>query len=143
MIKEAYPYDEIEEDTLFVFQSEGPQGTVLKIIVFDFQGNDTWNLGFGDWNNGDVNDSVLTNNHDVMRVIRTVANVALEFFSRHPKCTIKIDPVDEKRKKLYNLVFQRHYKEIEPTFDLIGLNGGKMESYSTEKYYDYFELKLK
>jgi hypothetical protein len=143
MIKEAYPYDEIEEDSLFVFQSEGPQGTVLKIVVLDFEGNDTWNLGFGDWNNGDVNDSVVTNNHDAMRVIRTVANVALEFFTRHPTSILKIDPVDEKRKKLYNLVFQRHFNEIDPTFNVTGWIKNKKEPYSTKKHYDKFELKLK
>jgi hypothetical protein len=143
MIKEAYQYVDVKEGKLFVFQSEGPQGLIVKIVQFTHEGNDIWNLGFGDLDNGGINDNIVTNNHDAMRVIRTVAKITLEFFEKYPSCTIKIRPVDEKRKKLYNIVFKRHFKDIEPIFDVIGSRLGKYETYLPLKYYDKFQLKLK
>ncbi len=143
MIKEAYKYVEIKKDERFVFQSEGPQGLIIKIVQFTFEGNDVWNLGFGDFKKGNIDDSIMTNNHDAMRVIRTVANIAYAFLRRHPETTIRIRPVDEKRKKLYNLIFQRHFKEIEPVFDVRGWINKQEETYSLEKYYELFELKFK
>jgi protein tyrosine phosphatase len=143
MITEAYSYIAIENKTVFVFHSEGSQGTIVKVVEFTLTDEKTWNLGFGDWSNGDIDDTIVTNNHDAMRVIRTVAKATIEFLEEYPKRVITIQAVDEKRNKLYNLVFQRHFKEIEPIFDVFGLIKGKKESYSTQKYYERFELKLK
>lgn len=143
MIKEAYKFVEIKKDERFVFQSEGPQGLIVKIVQFTFEGNDVWNLGFGDFKKGTIDDSVMTNNHDVIRVIRTVANIAYAFLKRRPETTIRIRPVDEKRKKLYNLVFQRYFKEIEPVFEVKGWINQQEELYSPAKYYERFELKFK
>ena len=78
-----------------------------------------------------------------MRVIRTVAKATIEFFEQYPKSTVTIQGVDEKRNKLYNLVFKRHLKDIEPIFDVIGIIKSEKETYSPEKYYERFELKLK
>jgi hypothetical protein len=143
MITEAYQYVDIENKTVFIFHSEGAQGVITKIIEFTSSGNNTWNLAFGDWKKDDFDDKVVTNNHDAMRVIRTVAKATIEFFQEHPKSKVTIQAVDEKRNRLYNLIFQRHIKEIEPLFDIIGIKKGKRETYSSEEYYDRFELKLK
>ena len=62
---------------------------------------------------------------------------------KYPDRTVYIEPVDEKRKKLYNLVFQRHFVEIEPLFDVIGYISEDPEAYSLEKNYDSFDIKLK
>jgi hypothetical protein len=143
MIKDAYSYADVKEGKLFAFQSEGSQGLIVKIVQFTFEGNDVWNLGFGDLDDGDIDDSVVTNNHDAMKVIRTVAKITLEFFVKYPTSIVKIRPVDEKRKKLYNIVFIRHFKDIEPIFDVKGSREGKKEPYSPNNYYNRFELKLK
>ena len=143
MITESYRYLATKRKTQYTFQSEGLQGKIVKIILFDLQDNGEWNLGFGDWSKGKVDDSVISNNHDAFKVIGTVAKATLDFFEEYPESIVIIKPVDEKRKKLYNTVFQRHFKDINPLFDVVGFINGEKEVYSPQKFFDSFKIPLK
>ena len=143
MIEQYYNFLGSKNHTYFFFESEGKQGKIIKIVEFSPYKGNRWNLGFGDWQNGKINDSIITNNHDAMMVIRTVSKITLHFFEHYPDRIVYINPVDEKRKKLYNLVFKRHFLEISPIFDVIGYINEESETYSIEKNYDSFEIKLK
>ena len=68
---------------------------------------------------------------------------AYEFSDKYPLRRIQIKPVDEKRKRLYNHVFRRHYATINANFDIIGTYESKKETYSPKKNYDTFELNRK
>ena len=85
----------------------------------------------------------MTNNHDVVKVIGTVAKVTYDFFKKYPDAVVVIDPIDEKRERLYNIVFQRHYAFISNDFHIIGEKNKVPEVYSPVKMYDLFELFLK
>jgi hypothetical protein len=143
MITDAYVYLSTNDKTQYAFESEGIQGKIIKIVKFSQLNNGYWNLGFGDWEDGNINDKVISNNQDAIKVIKTVAKVTIEFFKEYPKSIVVIDPVDEKRKKLYNIAFQRHYKEIEPIFNVIGFFENKKVKFSLGKDYDGFEISLK
>lgn len=143
MINDTYDYVITQGKTLFAFKSEGVKGSIIKLVLFEITDDGKWNLAFGDLKNGDIDDSVITNNQDAIKVIRTVAKITIEFLEENPLATIKIEPVDEKRKKLYNFTFQRHFKEIEPIFKVIGLINGIKERYTPLKIYDSFEISLK
>ncbi len=143
MINKHYHFIPTKSNKQFFFESEGRQGKVIKIVIFSDVGNSRYNLGFGDWHRGQLNDSIITNNYDVALVMQTIAKIVYVFFEQHPDCIIEISPVDEKRKRLYNLIFQRHILTIDTNFQLIGFIGEKSETYSPSKIYDYFELKLK
>ena len=140
MIKESYNYLGLEDKTQFFFASEGTQGKILKGIIFTHYKGDLWNLAFGDWHKGDIDDSVVTNNHDIVKLISTIAKVIYEFSNKYPLRHIYIEPVDEKRKKLYNHVFRRNYKVIIQTFHIIGNSNGIDEKYLPENFYDIFIL---
>jgi hypothetical protein len=143
MIKEHYKYYGTKDKTLFFFESIGEQGKIIKVVeIREFEEN-RWNLGFGDWNKGIIDDKTISNNNDVVKVIGTVAKIAYDFFEDHPKATIVIEPIDDKRKQLYNYVFQRHHKVIESTFLIIGLNDDAEEPYSVKNFYNGFEIKRK
>jgi methyltransferase-like protein len=119
------------------------KGKILKVIIFTLEEDGKWNLGFGDWENNNVDDKVMTNNQDVVKVIGTVAKVTYEFFDNYPNAIVVIKPVDEKRKKLYNIVFQRHYDAIKEDFHILTLKDDRIEVYSPAQSYDSFELFLK
>lgn len=142
MIKDTYALYRLN-DLLFSFHSEGIQGKILKIVIFTLQDNGKWNLAFGDWKDKNLDDKVMSNNEDVVRVIGTVAKAAYKFFENHPDATLEIKPVDEKRRRLYNIVFQRHFYEIAEKFQIIGIIGEQKENYSPEKLYNSFELTVK
>ena len=116
MIEQPYPYFVLQEKTQYIFKSIGEKD-VLKIVqISPLDEKDIWNLGFGDLgDDGFVDDSVVTNNHDAQKVLRTVAKIAIDFLEKYPDHTLEIKPVDTKRKRLYNGIFQRYFKEISYT----------------------------
>ena len=143
MIKDVYPYFPITDNLFYGFFSEGVKGRIPKAVIFTLEDNGKWNLAFGDWKNNDIDDNVMTNNQDVVKVIGTVAKVTYEFFEHYPDAVLIIDPVDEKRKKLYNIVFQRHFETIKNDFKIMGFIGVRRRIYSTKNVYDSFELSLR
>lgn len=143
MFTESYNYVNLPKKPIYIFQSEGQQGKILKGIMFTSMGKNVWNLAFGDIIEGDINDSIISNNLDIVKVIGTVAKVVYAFSAQFPLRQIYIRPIDEKRKKLYNHVFRRHYDDISLTFHIMGILNEIPENYSPEKFYDNFKLKRK
>jgi hypothetical protein len=143
MIEQPYPYHVLKEKTHYFFESIGEK-SVFKIIQFELIKEDKWNLGFGDLNEaGLIDDTVVTNNHDVHKVIRTVAKIAIDFLAKYPNSSLEINPVDYKRKRLYNSIFQKYFEEITPIFKIVGTFEGVEENYSPSKQYDLFTIALK
>jgi hypothetical protein len=143
MFTESYNYVTLPKKPLYLFLSEGQQGKILKGIVFTPIGKNLWNLAFGDVIDNDINDSVISNNHDFIKLFGTIAKVTYAFSEQFPSRQIYIEPVDEKRKKLYNHIFRRHYEDIALVFHIKGIYQGVEEDYSPEKFYDIFRLKRK
>jgi hypothetical protein len=144
MIEETYPYVQVRDELVYVFRSTGINGVIKKLVIFTPTKNGKWNLGFGDWQNNDLDGSVMSNNHDVVKVIGTVAKITYGFFKEYPDAIVVVKPVDEKRKKLYNIVFQRHYQTIIKDFQILAHKKGHRKGiYSPKKMYDNFELSLK
>lgn len=143
MIENTYDYTISEDKLQYAFLSEGKQGTIPKVILFTHRRKNEWNLGFGDLQNGVINDSIISNNHDAMKIIRTVARTTLEFFEDHLDATIIINPIDEKRKRFYNFIFEHYFAEIDDYFHIIGIINKKKETYSSKKIYDSFKISYK
>lgn len=147
MILKSYDYFPLGNKPYYYFESEGEQGNIPKIILFSpietESNNDAWNLAFGDLKGGDIDDSVISNNHDIVKVIGTIGKVVYEFSEKFPLRSIIIVPVDDKRKILYNHVFRRNHEEISLIFNIIGTLNKVDEEYSAKKIYDSFKLKRK
>ena len=75
MINEYYRFLPTKSNRQFFFESEGKQGKVIKIVIFSDVGNGRYNLGFGDWYKGKLDDSIITNNYDVGLVMQTIAKI--------------------------------------------------------------------
>jgi hypothetical protein len=143
MINEAYNLYPSKDNTFFLFESDGPQGKITKIIEFARIDGNIWNLGFGDWQKEGISDTVISNNQDILKVMNTVVQSVYIFLNQYPDSIILIKPVDEKRSILYNTIFQRHLKDIELSFDVKGYIKGVIEPYSPLKIYDVLQIKLK
>ena len=102
-----------------------------------------FNLAFGDVVKGQLIDSVTSNNQDIVTILNTVAKCVYGFLELNPGSLIRIDPYDEKRKRLYNTIFQRKYQEIEARFEIRAVVDDIMQKYNPAKTYDYFLLKHK
>ncbi len=142
MVENTYPYLISGKKTQATFQSLGPKGIVVKVIRFEYIKDNRWNLGFGDFKRGKIETSILTNNGDVVKVLATVAAATLAFLEEYPDRIVEIKPVDEKRKKLFNLVFSRRWEQILEKVTVIGLKGNERAIYSSHEFYDSFEITL-
>ncbi len=141
MIKDSYDYLVFQNKTYYYFESEGKQGTIQKAIIFTLIEDDIWNLAFGDFHKGEIDDSVISNNHDIVKLFNTIAKAVYEFSAEFPKRHINIEPVDEKRRKLYNHIFRRNYEDISLIFYIIGIYSNKLEEdYSGKNFYTSFKL---
>ena len=73
--------------TVFEFISEGPQGTIRKMIHFQ-ETNEPglYNLAFGDKNSDtdEMDDLSVSNNGDSEKVLATVVAALYAFFDKHP-----------------------------------------------------------
>ena len=143
MIEQPYPYYDLGLDKHYFFLSVGEKGSVYKIVALTLKDNGNWNLGFGDLIDNKINDSIMTNNQDVRKVIGTVAKVAIDFLKQNPDKIVEIEPVGEKRNTLYNTVFRRYFTEIDTLYVIMGLINDKKEPYLPTKIYDKFTIKLK
>ena len=71
MITDAYRFIAVQRKTRFIFESEGKQGKIIKIIQFTQLESNEWNLGFGDLKDGNIDDLIISNNDDIFKVIKT------------------------------------------------------------------------
>jgi hypothetical protein len=142
-----YPL-EISEDKLhYRFVSKGLSGDIIKLVNYENYEDDIWNLAFGDANEDetDFDDTTISDNGDMRKVIRTIFETGVIFTDTHPKRNILIIPVDRQRQILYNRVFSDKYEEIEEHFIIEGINSkiSDAEKYIPSKSYKAFLLTRK
>ena len=143
MIKDSYPLLPSKSENAFFFRSVGVKGTILKVIIFEHLKGNRYNLAFGDWINGDLNDTIISNNNDLQKVVSTIAKTIYQFTEEYPLAIITIEGVDAKRTKLYNTIFRRRFFEIKETFEVKGIVNEVKEDYNPSKSYEKFEVKKK
>ena len=143
MIGEHYELKPRKRKTLFYFVSEGEQGEILKVIGFQPVRGKIWNIYFGDITKSGFSDSVVSNNADIYKIMNTVAFALYQFMGEYPSRIVRIAPVDDKRKRLYNAIFQRRIHEIEANFDVFAKKDNRFEVYSPNTTYSIFELHFK
>jgi hypothetical protein len=143
MITDTYKLYTNNKATFFFFNSIGENGTIPKAILITHDSQNKWNLAFGDVIDNDFSDSSISNNNDVAKVMGTVAKAAMDFLEKYPDRVILIRPVDLKRKRLYNVVFQRRHIELEEKFQILGKRKGRWSKYSSDLSYEKFQILIK
>jgi hypothetical protein len=127
MLLDRYDYEVGVSFQQYDFYSEGPKGRIRKAILYTFlgtrDGDDYYNLGFGDYNEDDktVNDLSVSNNEDRDKILATVAVTTLEFTSHFSNCKIVAAGSTPARTGLYQMGIAKYYKEISEMFDIQGL----------------------
>ncbi|MFT3704564.1 MAG: hypothetical protein QM802_19515 [Agriterribacter sp.] len=87
MKKEKYHYKTEKFFEFFEFYSEGPKGIIKKIVEFQPTVHEgVYNLAFGDFNDETkaIDDKIITNNSDSIKVLATVASTVYAFMEKHP-----------------------------------------------------------
>lgn len=121
----------------FEFISEGPNGRILKAILFSHMAGDYYNLGFGDRNalTGAVDDSVVSNNGDRDKVLATVAFTVVEFMATHPGAKVIAIGLTPVHARLYQMGVTQNWADIEPRVTVKGYANDGWEPFLPNKNY--------
>jgi hypothetical protein len=132
-------------DTVFEFNSTGPKGTVTKIVVYSSTNlKHVYNLGFGDKDeNGDINDTVITNNGDSKKVLATVAATLFAFTDKYQEAFVFAIGNSRARTRLYRIGITNHIELIIKDFEVFGLESGEWISFKKGIEYEAFAVKRK
>ncbi|QEC45405.1 DUF6934 family protein [Pseudobacter ginsenosidimutans] len=127
---EKYAFRADENNEVFAFESNGPNGIIRKVVryikVGFFNGFDIYNLDFGDNCDGASNPNHLSvsNNGDRDKVLATVAATVLAFNEDHKKFVVFAKGATPVRTRLYQMGINANLNEIEEHFHVYGINDG-------------------
>ena len=128
------------------FTSEGPNGPVPKIILFQNTELDSvLNLAFGDKRSDSMepDDLVVTNNGDVDKVLATVAWAISEFTLSNPSFSIFVKGSTDSRTRLYQMKMIKNVTEISTDFEIFGLHRGNWIKFEAGKNFEAFLIRRK
>jgi len=125
MNKPKYLYKSEESFKVYEFISEGPKGSIKKIVQFTETSILTvFNLAFGDYdeNTKTSNDLSVTNNGDSLKILATVASTVYAFMEKYPNSSIFATGSTSVRTRLYRRGITNNLAEINKDFDVYGLS---------------------
>jgi len=148
MKEEKYSFNKLAEEHYYEFFSEGPKGTIKKVVRYrliqEFPIR-IYNLGFGDWKEeqGDVDDTVATNNQDSQKVLATVADTVLDFTNNHPDAFVFAQGSTPARTRLYQMGIGSFFDQIGALFSVTAYYNGDWQPFEKGKNYEAFLIKRK
>lgn len=147
MNKPKYLYKTEDKFTIFEFVSEGPKGSIRKIVEYtETATENVYNLGFGDFDEitKSFNDLSVTNNGDSLKVLATVASTVYAFIEKHPNASILATGSTNVRTRLYRMGITNNLLEITEDFVVYGFtNQGNWEEFEIGEDYEAFLITKK
>ena len=140
-----YNYSTEKDSTIFEFTSIGTKGNIRKLVQFtEMNIENYYNLGFGDYDDttGEIDDEIITNNGDSLKVLATVVSTVYAFTAKYPKAYVYATGSTEVRTRLYRMGITNNLEEIKTDFYVYGLrNDNTFEAFvAGEDYLGFFLL---
>lgn len=125
MNEPAYPFIASADALDYSFESVSDQKTIRKSILFTVFDNNAllYNLALGDLQeDGLLDDSAISDNRDMNRVIATVVKAMMIFFDTYPEKLVYFQGSDKQgiRTRLYRILLAREIEEVKNLFIVYG-----------------------
>lgn len=106
---------------------------------------EVYNLAFGDWDEekSKIDDKIITNNNDSLKVLATVASTVYAFTNRYPRAWVFAAESTLTRNRLYRMGLTNNIEEIRSDFAIYGLKNDIWEEFVIGEDYDAFLAKRK
>jgi len=143
---EKYLLESDDEQEIFDFFSQGPNGNILKRVAYTPTSiQNIWQLVMGDYDfeKDEINFLNVTNNNDREKVLATVGVTLYSFFSKKPDVMVYAKGSTKSRTRLYQIGICQMYEEIEQDFEIFGELDGEFERFSKNINYNSFIVKKK
>jgi hypothetical protein len=130
---------------VYEFLSEGPNGTIKKVVYYQEIEINVFNLAFGDWDETEqrINDEARTNNNDRDKVLATIASTGIDFIKYHPKAVLFAKGSTPARTRLYQIGIADNLEDIDQLFEIEGFCKGNWEPFEPGKNYQAFILRAR
>lgn len=119
-----YEYSTEEQLFFYEFESVGLKGKVKKVIQYtEMSIKGFYNLGFGDFNEStnEVDDEIVTNNGDGLKVLATVVSTLYAFTGKYPEANVFATGSNEARTRLYRMGISNNLEELKQDFLVYGM----------------------
>lgn len=146
MNNEQYDLRAKPDAMTFEFTSVGPKGEIPKMVIYSKTPiENLYNLAFGDKDvqTGVVDNFVVTDNKDSLKVLATVAFTVYEFTRQYPNALIFATGSTNARTRLYQIGISNNLATITKDFDVLGLKNDIWEYFEKNTQYDAFIITLK
>jgi hypothetical protein len=109
--------------TRYEFISVGPRGQITKRIEFaPLRKRGYYNVAFGDvMKDGKVNDTVYSNNRDIVKVMATVIDTMKDFLKENPDIKLVFTGSTDDRTDFYKQILSRHYRTLSLQYKITAL----------------------
>lgn len=140
-----YPVTTDHNHSTYEFLSEGPKGTVKKVVFYQEIEQGVFNIAFGDWDEEKqgINDNIRSNNNDRDKVLATVGSTIIDFLKNHPGVTLFARGSTPARTRLYQMAIVSNWREIKQLFEVVGFVNGNWEVFTENTNYEQFALRAK
>lgn len=107
----------------YTFVSRGPKGAVLKVVDFTpLSEKNVLNLGFGDMlPDGTVDDTVITNNNDIVKVLATIVEIINNVTTEYPDLKIFFAGNTLTKTSLYRRILKTYYADFTKHFAITAI----------------------
>ncbi|MFM9946027.1 MAG: DUF6934 family protein [Bacteroidia bacterium] len=147
MNKSKYLYKSEDLLLYYEFFSEGPNGSIKKIVEYtETSSKNVFNLGFGDYNEQtkSIDDLSVTNNGDSIKVLATVASTVYALTEKYPEAWVLATGSTTVRTRLYRMGITNNLTEIAEDFKIFGYTKeGIWEEFVVGEDYEAFLLTKK
>ncbi|GGB09273.1 hypothetical protein GCM10011511_35990 [Puia dinghuensis] len=122
---ESYDLEKDLTGLAYDFVSEGPKGRIKKLIRFQpvpSLGTNVYNVALGDLDeaNDRLNDSVISNNGDRLKVLNTVADAIIDFLLYRPTAIILLRATTLARTRLYQIGITFFWAKLNSEYEIWG-----------------------
>lgn len=132
--------------TIFEFVSEGPKGSISKLIEFkETNLKDFYNLAFGDKDEetGKINNRIVSNNNDTEKVLATVVAAVFAFTDKYPETWVYATGSSNVRTRLYRMGINKYFDELEISFHIFGEDGDDWLPFDKNTDFEGYVVKRK
>ena len=143
MNKPVYQSIYSTKEERYIFESIGTKGKILKVVKFFEIQENVYNLGFGDFDpiTNQVDDKVVSDNGDLIKVMATIISLTIKFLDDNPLALVFFKGSTTHRTQFYQWIINRYYEEVTEIIEIYGVNDGELELFQKTKTYESFLIK--
>lgn len=119
---------------------------INKVVAFQQTSVATiYNLGLADYDptTGEIDDTIITDNGDMEKILATIFQIVLYYLSINPNHIVYFSGNSPSRTRLYRIAINHSLNELTVLVDVLGVINLQPEPFTANRAYDGFLIRKK